>query len=166
MIEQFFKTYFVRLTSFAYTWVKSEDIAKDIVQDAFIAFVERQDIIEKPEAVVKSFLYSTVKNLSLNHIRNNQVRSRINLAIVDNELDETDLLARLINAEMLGELHQELSRLPESCQHICRLIYLEEMKYDEVAKELNLSLNTVKSQRQRALRILRERMLSLLPFIF
>ncbi len=163
-IEHIFKCYFVRLCSFAYPFVESKDIAEDIVQDAFIVLVDYPDILSKDEPQIKSFLYSTVKNLAMNHKRNSQIYKRINESLKGEEDSGQDLLELLIRAEIIGKLHEELVKLPNSCQHICRLIYLEEMKYEEVAQELNLSINTIKSQRQRAIRLLKDRFLSI--FIF
>ncbi len=163
-VEYFFKRYYVRLCSFAYPWVESKDIAEDIVQDAFIVLVNYPDILLKEERQIKSFLYSTVKNLAMKHKRDSQIAKRINESLKVEEEDGQDLLASLIKAEIVGELHAELVKLPDSCQHICRLIYLEEMKYEEVAQELNLSINTIKSQRQRAIRLLKDRFLSIFHF--
>ncbi len=60
--EYYFNKYFLQLSVFAFPWVGSEEVAKDIVQDAFIVLMGRQDLLEKGEHVIKSFLYSSVKN--------------------------------------------------------------------------------------------------------
>jgi len=164
-VEGLFKTYFLRLKSFAINWVKTEELAKDIVQDAFLVLVEQEGILLKPELVVKSFLYSTVKNLCLNHIRRDQTRNRINAQLPREEIDDVDLMDNLIRSEVMGELYAEIKQLPEGCQHICKLIYFEGKKYEEVAVELNISINTVKTQRQRALRLLKNRLLYTILYI-
>lgn len=165
-IEQVFKAYYLRLHSFALHWVRTEEVAKDIVQDAFLNLVEQHAILSKPELLIKSYLYSTVKNLCLNHIRNSQNRNRINSIIAWDEMDDVDLMDNLIRSEVLGELYQELALLPQGCQHICRLIYFEGKKYEEVALELGVSINTVKSQRQRALRLLKNRLFDAMFLLF
>ena len=76
------------------------------------------------------------------------------------EFEDTDLMESLIQAEVIAALHKELNALPQGCQHVCRLIYMEGKKYEEVASELNISVNTVKSQRSLALRLLREKFTS------
>jgi RNA polymerase sigma-70 factor (ECF subfamily) len=70
----------------------------------------------------------------------------------------------LIESEVIGTLHRELDALPERCQHVCRLIYMEGKKYEEVASEMQISVNTVKSQRILALRILRKKLTSFFFF--
>lgn len=158
-IEMLFKEYFVRLTVYAYPFVGSEEIAKDIVQEAFIVLIDRTDILDRPERVIKSFLYSTVKNQCLNYRRREAIAEKVHEALQGEEEDETNHLTSLIRAEVVGVLHEQLSALPDKCQHICKLIYFDGKKYEEVANLLNISLNTVKSQRQRALRILKSKMI-------
>ncbi|TDQ75417.1 sigma-70 family RNA polymerase sigma factor [Sphingobacterium yanglingense] len=164
-IETLFKEYFVRLTVYAYPFVDSEEIAKDIVQEAFIILLDRNDILKQPEPVVKSFLYSTVKYQCLNYKRREATAAKVH-TILEVEGEDEDQLTSLIRAEIIGVLHKQLSTLPDKCQHICKLIYFDGKKYDEVAKLLNISLNTVKSQRQRALRILKSKLVPLLVLLF
>ena len=54
-IEYYFKTYFLQLCTFAFPWVNSEEIAKDIVQDAFIVLMDRPELLEKGERVSLHF---------------------------------------------------------------------------------------------------------------
>ena len=158
-IETLFKEYFARLTVYAYPFVDSEEVAKDIVQEAFIVLMDRTDILARPEQVIKSFLYSTVKNQCLNYKRRQATAEKIHIELKGKEESETDQLTDLIRAEIIGVLHSELSTLPDKCQHVCKLIYFDGKKYEEVAKLLNISLNTVKSQRQRALRLLKSKLI-------
>lgn len=165
-IETLFKEYFVRLTVYAYPFVNSEEIAKDIVQEAFVILVDRADILARPEQVIKSFLYTTVKNQCLNHKRREATAQKVHTVLRAEEEDSVDQLTNLIRAEVVGVLHHQLSTLPDKCQHICKLIYFDGKKYEEVAKLLNISLNTVKSQRQRALRILKSKLMPILITFF
>ncbi|WP_293898343.1 MULTISPECIES: sigma-70 family RNA polymerase sigma factor [unclassified Sphingobacterium] len=160
--EYYFNKYFLQLSVFAFPWVGSEEIAKDIVQDAFIVLMGRQDLLEKGEPVIKSFLYSSVKNLAMNIKRRNIVFDRVRKQFDTDKPDDNDILDNLINAELIGALHRELNELPEGCQRICRLIYLDGMKYEEVAQELNVSVNTVKTQRMRAINLLKRKFLNIL----
>jgi len=173
-IEQLFTDYFVRLCVFVYPMVGSEELAKDIVHDAFVVLLDHPDLLTKDTVVLKSFLYTTVKNMAMNQLRKAKVINKYTMSSIHNELDDIDLLTSLIKAEVISELHKELELLPNGCQHVCRLIYLEGMKYEEVATELNISINTVKSQRKLALKILREKftslsiisLINLLPIIY
>lgn len=160
-IEFYFKEYFVRLSTYACSFVDSEEVAKDLVQDAFVVLMNRPDIICQADQVVKSFLYSTIKNQSLNHLRRLQLGDKVSSKLQHETENHDDYLTNLIQAEIVGTLHKQMASLPLKCQHICKLIYFDGKKYEEVAKLLNISLNTVKSQRQRALRLLRGKLLQI-----
>ena len=98
----------------------------------------------------------------MNAKRRDIVLDKIHDAISLKESDDHTILDDLINAELIGALHRELNQLPEGCQRVCRLIYLEGMKYDEVAQELDVSVNTVKTQRIRAINLLKTKFLNLI----
>ncbi|WP_293915541.1 MULTISPECIES: sigma-70 family RNA polymerase sigma factor [unclassified Sphingobacterium] len=167
-MEQFdkiFKNYFIRLCSYARSIIGSEDVAEDMVQEAFIVLSQNQDILNKSEVTIKSFLYSSVKYICLNHVRRRCIGQRVqNENLIYEKLDYSDHLEGLIKAEIFGELHKELSNLPKKCKRICELIFLEEKSYEEAAAELNVSINTIKTQRQRALKYLKSKFL--MEFLF
>lgn len=164
--DRIFKDYFVRLCSYAHSIIGSEGVAEDMVQEAFIVLSQNKDVLEKPEISIKSFLYGSVRNICLNHVRHRNIGHRIQNESVSDGLDHADYLNELIKAEIFGELHKELSRLPKQCKRICELIYLEEKSYEEVAEEMDLSINTIKTQRQRALKYLKSKFLAVLSFLF
>ncbi|MNL34998.1 RNA polymerase sigma factor [compost metagenome] len=61
----------------------------------------------------------------------------------------------MIQAEVIGELYAALNLLPERCRLIFKMGYLEGMKNHEIAEKLNISVNTIKTQKKRGLAILR-----------
>ncbi|PUV24525.1 sigma-70 family RNA polymerase sigma factor [Sphingobacterium athyrii] len=160
-----FKTYFVQLCTFAYPFVRSQDIAKDIVHDAYLVLINNPELLEKESLIQKSFLYSTVKNLAMNYQRKVRLSSKYSSSLNIEPIDDTDLMDNLIRAEVISALHKELNALPTGCRHVCRLIYMEGKKYEEVASELKISVNTVKSQRSLAIRLLREKFSSIFILI-
>jgi len=160
--ETLFKDNFVKLCEFAYQWTRSDEMSKDVVQDAFLVLIEKPDLLEKPLPVIKSFLYTIVKNKSIDAYRYSKIREIKTTGDNAEEAYESNYLETLIRAEIVGELYKELDKLPYACKNICELIYIQEKKYDEVAQELNISINTVKTQRQRAIKALRDKFLSLL----
>ncbi|GAA0881890.1 RNA polymerase sigma-70 factor [Sphingobacterium siyangense subsp. cladoniae] len=164
--ETLFGDNFVKLCEFSYQWTRSDELSKDVVQDAFLILIEKPDILQKPLPVIKSFLYSTVKNKSIDAYRYSKVREINTAHHLTDDIDDNNYLEALIRAEVVGELHKELGKLPSACKNICELIYIQEKKYEEVAKELNISINTVKTQRQRAIKALRDKFLSIIFFVF
>ena len=51
---------------------------------------------------------------------------------------------------------KSIGRLPEDCRRVFRMSRFEEKKYDEIAHELQISVNTVKYHIKHALALLHE----------
>lgn len=168
--QDVFKAYYPRLCDFACRFLKDMDEAEDVVQDVFVAFLERDTAIRKQDSTTKAFLYAAVKNACLNRLRREGMAGRYLQHAPPEETDERDALYHLIHAEVIGEIHQAMDTLPPGCALVLRKGYLEGLKNPEIAEQLGVSINTVKSQKQRALLLLREKltpqaMALLLPFL-
>lgn len=156
--EQVFKKYYLRLCDFAAYILKDQDAAEDIVQDAFIVFLEQQSNISGHPDAIRSFLYTTVKHACLNKIRHLKVVENYTKKFPQDVLDDPQILNGIIHAEIMNEIHNAIKTLPEGCASILKYGYLEGLQNKEIAKMLNISLNTVKSQKQRALQLLKLRL--------
>jgi len=155
--EQLFKTHYSRLCYFSFQIVRDKVNAEDIVQEAFFKYWNhRQEVaLNGTNTAVKNFLYTTVRNASLNRIRHDKVVSNY-LELQDpSPIDEFNIIHSIIRSEVLAELHMALNTLPESCQRISKMGYLAGMKNNEIAEKLGISVNTVKTQKKRGLQLLR-----------
>lgn len=155
--EQLFKAYYSRLCYFSFQFVKDKVNAEDIVQEAFFKYWDHREELSLncTDAAVKNFLYSTVRNASLNRIRHDKVVSNY-LELQDPApIEEFNIIHSIIRSEVLAELHMALDTLPESCQRISKMGYLAGMKNSEIAQKLGISVNTVKTQKKRGLQLLR-----------
>ncbi len=153
--EQLFKKLYPRLCDFANYMLKDMELAEDMAQDAFIVYLEQQEKISDNFNAVKSFLYATVKNACLNKIRHHNV---IDLYNKKNPLDiytDPKLLEGIIHAEIIGEIHEKINALPKGCAMVIRYGYLEGLSNSKIAETMNISINTVKSQKKRGLDLLK-----------
>ena len=70
---------------------------------------------------------------------------------------------------MVSELEKQISKaldeLPEQCRTIFQMSRFEELKYQEIANKLGLSIKTVENQMGKALKILRLKLADYLPFL-
>lgn len=69
-----FKKYFSVLTLYAYKILKDEDAARDVVQSVFTKVYEQRDTLEI-RVSIKSFLYQSVRNRSLNELKSIQIKN-------------------------------------------------------------------------------------------
>jgi RNA polymerase sigma-70 factor, ECF subfamily len=160
-----FKHFYPGLCTFAYDYLKSADIAKEIVQEIFLALWEKHHTINIKTSV-KAYLYRSVHNRCLNYIRDNKSSSQSTLQIGQLK-QEADLLLLEIPDELFDstfseqverELDDAINNLPEQCKIIFCLSRYENLSYPEIASQLNISVSTVKTQMLRAMDKLRENM--------
>lgn len=156
--ERLFNEYYPRLCDFALRFLKNDGEGEDAVQDAFIVYLEQRNSISQHPTAIKSFLYNTVKNICLNKIRHQKVESRYSERFFLDAHDENHMLEAIVHAEVIGEIHQALNSLPKGCHLVLKLGYLDGLRNTQIAEELGVSLNTVKSQKQRALMLLRQKL--------
>lgn len=154
-LDLLFKEYYDRLVFFAWQIVKDKQQAEDTAQDAFITYWQQRDLIARHPIAIKNFLYRSVKNASLNIIRHAQVVNQFQAGQLDTEQGEAYILEAIISAEITAEINVAIESLPAHLVRLTRLSFLEGKKNQEVADELNMSVNTVKKQKQRALELLR-----------
>jgi RNA polymerase sigma-70 factor (ECF subfamily) len=162
-IEQIFHDYYARLVFFSHQIVGHKAIAEDLTQEAFIKYWHQQEALAPDKTAIKNFLYSAVKHASLNTVRHDKVVARFIHQADLSEGEEAPIMQALIRAEVLAELYRALESLPESCRKISCMGYLEGLKNHEIAQELGISVNTVKTQKQRGMHLLR---LKLNPELF
>lgn len=156
-VKKIFDGYYTRLVYFSYQIINNKQQAEDIVQDAFVKFWNHSDHISNNPIAIKNFLYSTAKNASLNVIRHNKIAEQ-HINSLDCVPTQEAVFHSIIRAEVLAEIYEAIALLPDNCQQIFRMSYIDDMKNSQIADVLGISVNTVKTQKQRALKVLRRRL--------
>ncbi|KIC94054.1 RNA polymerase sigma-70 factor [Flavihumibacter solisilvae] len=155
--EGFFKAQYPRLCYFASQLTAGSLVAEDLVQDAFLKYYDRHSEFEQETAAV-AYLYTTVRNSCLNHLRHQKVVTGYLHSKEADPIEEPAVLQAIIKAEALGEIYKAVDELPSGCASVFRLCYFEGLKNQEVADQLGVSINTIKTQKARALQFLRLRL--------
>ena len=163
-LKSVFNEYYERLVYFSDKIVKDITVAEDIVQEALIKYWENREYIAEGRSSVKSYLYTTVKNISLNTIRHHQVIKRFKEQYIVPEIDDNTIDNIIIQTEIFSKIQTAINSLPGRCKEISHMGFIAGMKNQEIAKELGISVNTVKTQKQRAIKILRLKFLIQLIF--
>lgn len=172
-VKSLFEQYYIALVEFSWHIVKCQDTALDIVQDTFVKVLEKSEGLPTQEKALKSYLYTAVRNTSLNHIRHQKVTDEYHKSNTWDEMDDAHMLNAMIYAETVNNLYKAIESLPKSCQEVCKLTYLEGKSNSEAAALCGLSINTIKTQKRRSVELLRHRLVptlnslkSLLLFFF
>lgn len=164
--EQLFKAHFNALHAYAFSILKDEPAAEEIVQNLFLRLWERKGKLEE-QLSIKAYLYKSVYHDSLNYIRHQKVRSRYTEYAIYNSKDKLmqDASATTELGELQRNIDKALNELPQQCRTIFQMSRFEELKYREIATQLNISVKTVENQMGKALRILRSKLTDFLPLI-
>lgn len=154
--REVFESYFSALTAFGYKYVPDQSAVEDMVQEAFISFWEKRQDFDHLNAL-KSFLYTSVRNKCLNHIKHQAVLKKHEAALVYELESDHQFSRQVIEEETFNQLLVEIKRLPESAREIM-VLALNGLKNQEIADELNISINTVKTQKKIAYSKLKEKL--------
>lgn len=147
-----YKEYYDSLVSFAESYVARRDVAEDIVQEIFVGLWEKEPRFFSKTAL-NTYLYTSVRNSALDFLKHLEVENRYAEHFLSASR-ESRWEARL-DEEMLNLLFQAIDRLPGRCREIF-LMHLDGLSNEEIACELNLSVLTVKTQKKKAMKMLRE----------
>lgn len=156
--EHLYHAYYTALCSYAFGIVKNHEDAEDLVNDCFLECWKKRETIEIKSSL-KSYLYTSVRNLALNHLQKNKVKQKyLSTQSYPFYLPE-EVAARIEKLQQVENLETRLKNaidsLPQQCRYIFYLNRYEQMAYKEIAAKTNLSVGTVKTQIARALKKLR-----------
>ncbi|PTN10424.1 RNA polymerase sigma-70 factor [Mangrovibacterium marinum] len=148
-----FELYYTPLCVFALNYVDSFEKVEDIVQEVFINFWENQKA-NQLKSSLRSYLFTAVRNNLLYDLRSSSryrheaIDARFELA--DDVLDDQSELE-----EKKQQIYQQLEQLSPQARAVFERLVFRNMKYKEVASELGVSVNTVKTTFARTLKRLR-----------
>ena len=131
--------------------VKNKEQAEDIVSECFIKLWKKRDEFNSIDSV-RAFMYVTIKNAGIDHIRHLQTRLISHQQIFQQaKQDVNHIEGKMIEIELLQFVLQEVETLPPMQKKIFKLIFIEELTMLEIARMLNISVETVRVQKKKAL---------------
>lgn len=158
-LQMLYRAFYKALVGYSMQIVEGKEIAEDIVQEVFSNTWIRKNTYQSV-GTLKAYLYNSVRNESINHIRHQQVRQghleNIELQYKEMHTDE-NLELILHKEEVYRMLFTAIDQLPTRQRELF-LHVMRGKKNSEIAEAMGISMNTVKKQRQRGLELLRETM--------
>ncbi|QIB69640.1 sigma-70 family RNA polymerase sigma factor [Aminipila butyrica] len=138
-----------RMYRLAYSYVKNQATALDMVQEAVYKAIKAHQRLEDPEQV-KAWFYKILVNTCLDELR----RSRRLVATAPEQMPEEGEDSLDCKADHLV-LQEALKELDADTKTVIVLRYFEDMKLTEIADLLETNINSVKSRLYRGLRLLK-----------
>lgn len=153
--ESLFSDYYENLVHYAEKYIFDQHASEDLVQELFIFIWEHASRLEITTSL-KSYFYQAIRNKCLNYLRNLKVKDKHYLLYIEAVLQDDDTDVELFDPEIIFNIKDAIDELPPQMARIFRLQLLDGLKRDEIAEELDISINSVKTHLKRARVKLRE----------
>lgn len=150
-----YNQYSPSLYTYILHFINTPALAEDVLQDVFIKIWEIRERI-KPELSFSGYLYRITRNHVFKLLKKITADESLRLRVMQDLYQQTtdaDTLLQWKQYETL--LHTAIDRLPPQRQKVFRLCREELKSYEEVARELGISRNTVKEHMMLAMKSIR-----------
>lgn len=143
--------HYVLLCKIAYEFLKDDFLAESIVDDIIFHLWEKRDTLEITTSL-RSYLVQAVRNRCINYLNLEREKREVRFSVIDQQNEWINSvfpsddypLARLLETELEQEIRNAINRLPEECKVVFKKSRFEEKRYEQIAEELGISVNTVK----------------------
>ena len=153
VFNQAFDTYFHPLCAFVLPYLNDHQLVQDLVVDCFVKLWEEHKTLDIKSSL-QNYLVTVAKNSAISYLRKKQpeftVLDKHLYSLADEEHDP------LGDVSLQNKLYQAIGKLPEQRRLILKMAAFEGKSYQQIADELTISVNTVKTQMSRAYKFLKE----------
>ncbi|WP_010664114.1 RNA polymerase sigma-70 factor [Marinilabilia salmonicolor] len=150
VFEELFRSWYGRLTLFAYKYLADRQEAENIVQMVFIKYWEKRKELNIES--LNSYLMTAVRNSCLN-----ELKRRPHFYSVDEQYNLSDEQEeKAADDELMDDVLKAVEEMPPRRREIFKMSRFDGFKYKEIATQLGISQKTVEVQMGKALKTLRE----------
>jgi RNA polymerase sigma-70 factor (ECF subfamily) len=136
--------------------VKSEEVAEDVLQDAFVKIWKNVSSYDSSKGTLFTWILNVARNTAIDRIRSQEYKNTAKIQPIDNNVGMVDKQSTTeIQIDHIG-LEKVVSTLKPEHQTIIDYIYFKGFTQTEVAEALNIPLGTVKTRVKSAINHLRE----------
>ena len=162
--ERLFFQFYSVLCRIAHGYIHNTTIVEEIVSDVFVKLWNNRSTIVIHTSI-KDYLFKSVRNICIDHLRAEKKQSQQTTYIDDNEISCTTLadlgenpLDYIVSSETEQRIMKAINELPERYQQAFKLRIFDELSYEEIAEKMGVTKNTVKSNLREAKSGLREKL--------
>jgi len=155
--EKVFRLYYKALHMQAFLLLKDSDEAEDQVQQLFADIWNRKGYTKVRQSV-KAYLHAALRNRCLNHLIKTNIQIRLREEYAGHASTVTQSDQRPDAETGPHPILALLAELPLQRYKAFSLVHLHDKKYQEAAKEMGISVNSLKTHVKLAVRFLRTRL--------
>lgn len=151
----FFDRYRKLVFNYANYWIRSKELAEEIMLDVFLKIWQ----LESPEEIINAeyFLRAVTKNMVISALRRKTLTIVAAADLAEEVVSYQDSPEEIALQKEAGNMLAEaVNQLPAQQRKVYELCRVEGLKYSQAAEKLALSPLTVKTHMQQALRFLRK----------
>ncbi len=154
-VHELFKMFYRPLVYYSTNLINDRQEAEDIVANTFMKLLHRRANFDNVRDI-KAFLYVTTRNNCLDYLRSvirHENSHRELFYLLENREDAAD--EEMLKAKILQEVYLQIEKLPEQCQKVFKLIFIQGLNTKQIAEQMGISAQTVLNQKAKAIQILR-----------
>lgn len=153
--EFLFRNIHPSLVHYSNYLVDNPNDAREIVNDVFVSVWKKRHRLNLDESL-KSYLFQSVKNKSINHIKK---KKSIHVPLFDMDKKSSFTAdSLLLEKEQQQLIINILESLPPRCRQVFVLSRIDQLSYNQIAELMDISVKTVEVQISKALKIFRKKM--------
>jgi RNA polymerase sigma-70 factor, ECF subfamily len=160
--DAIFRAQYAAMVGVAESVVRERAVAEEVAQDVFLELWRRRESLAVQESL-RAYLFRSVRNRALNHLRHGRVQRAAAPFIARDEAAPATAPARMAEREIDAAVRDAVAALPDPVRQVFEMSRTHHMKYGEIAASLGISVKTVEARMGRALKELRERLARWLP---
>lgn len=155
MASELYDAYSKRLYNYFVKLSQDKEAGYDMMQDTFLRMIKYRQSYKDGKSF-KTWIFQIARNVFKDYYKKHKMMYTLNTDIsqIQNELHFGEELSELEHQKML--LYRSMLRLPEDSREILVLSRFKDMKYQEIADIMDLSVSHVKVKVFRAIQKLRE----------
>lgn len=165
--------HYILLCQIADQYVRDNFLAETIVGDVIFHLWEIKHNLNISTSI-RSYLIRAVRNRCIDYINSQQEKKEVSFsALAPEEIPENRYmlsdnypLGILLEHELENKIYAAINKLPSECKCVFEKSRFEDKKYEEIAKELGISVNTVKYHIKNALNALQKELSKYLIILF
>lgn len=161
--DSFYRKEYQKALFFTNQYLRDYELSEDIVQDSFLAvWLNRKSL--DPKFPVQPYLYSIIRNKSINLLKRLSVDKKIKDVLLKREYkaslsaldhDSAELLAA---SQLNNQISKTFSQLPDKIYDTFVKSRIEGLTYKEIAEKEKVSVKVVEYHITQALKIFREKL--------
>ncbi|QTD38582.1 RNA polymerase sigma-70 factor [Polaribacter batillariae] len=152
--KQIFDDNYEALVLYATRFLPLKETSEDLVQDLFVDLWNKNNSF--PDNLsLKAYLYKATRNKCYNIIKHYKVKDKHSLNTIKALHDDNLFFKNILEEEIVKQLHQAIEKLSDRKKEIIKLS-LKGIKNNEISENLGIKLQTVKTLKSQAYKILRE----------